>query len=192
MTIWLLMIFGTLAAGALILSYNRAQRLRYRLANARHQIGIQLTRRHDLIPNLVTIAGAALDHERNLLTKLAEARGAAMAALARGLESSGSFDAEDGLEQQLHSVIGMVEAWPQLKANQSLLALQEELTTTENRIAFARQHYNDEATRFNFARAEWPQGIFLTRYPSAALWRREMKIAVDPALDPIPSGSAPA
>jgi LemA protein len=125
--------------------YNSLVALRLRTRNAWAQISVQLKRRHDLIPNLVETVKGYAAHEKQTLEAVISAR--SRAAGAQTPEEQ--VRAENALTQTLRSLLMVVENYPQLKANQNFLALQEELTTTENRVAFARQHYNDETTRYN-------------------------------------------
>ena len=167
-------IVAIVAAALLILvgvsTYNRVARLRHRTANARHQVEVQLARRHDLIPNLVEVVRGAMEHERETLEALARARHDAIAGLQVGAGSPASTAAEARLSTALGSLISFVEAHPELKALGNVRALQEELSSTENRIAFARQHYNDAATAFNVVRDQFPAGLFVRRSEVAPLW----------------------
>ena len=126
--------------------YNALVQLRNRVKNAWSQIDVQLKRRYDLIPNLVETVKGYKIHERETLEAVTKARQIAIAA------SGGAADqarAENMLTQTLRSLFAVVENYPDLKANQNFLALQEELTSTENKIGFARQYYNDEVLRLN-------------------------------------------
>jgi len=128
-----------------VLSYNLLIRLRTSIRNAWSQIDVQLKRRYDLIPSLVETAKGYLKHERETLENVIKAR-------QQAVDASGVVEqaqAENFLSQTLRSLFAVVENYPDLKANQQMLALSEELTSTENRIAFARQFYNDEVMRFN-------------------------------------------
>ena len=136
-----LMLLGAMAA------YNGLVRMRQQVKSAWAQIDVQLKRRHDLIPNLVETAKGYLAHERQTLENVTKARSQAVDASAL----KDKTQAENALTQTLRSHFAVVERYPDLKASQNMLALQEELTTTENRISFARQFYNDEAMRFNTA-----------------------------------------
>ncbi|MFH1201425.1 MAG: LemA family protein [Candidatus Omnitrophota bacterium] len=125
--------------------YNSLVRLVVRINNAWSQIDVQLKRRHDLIPNLVETAKGYMAYEKDTLEKVIKAR-------SQAIDASGIKDkteAENFLTQTLRSLFAVVERYPDLKANQNMLKLQEELTSTENKIAFARQYYNDEVMRFN-------------------------------------------
>jgi len=128
-----------------VATYNGLVRLRAQANNAWAQIDVQLKRRHDLIPNLVETAKGYMKHERETLENVVKARN--MAAGAQG--PGAAARAETGLSNALGQFFVVVERYPDLKANQNFLALQEELTATENRIGFARQAYNDAVTRYN-------------------------------------------
>lgn len=135
-----------------IITYNSLVFLRMRLKNAWSQIDVQLKRRHDLIPNLVETAKGYIAHERQTLENVVKARQQAVSA--EGLKDKAQ--AENFLTTTLRSLFAVVENYPNLKANQNMLALQEELTTTENKISFARQYYNDETMRYNTALQTFP------------------------------------
>ena len=126
-------------------TYNGLVRMRQEVKNAWSQIDVQLKRRHDLIPNLVEAVKGYITHERQTLEGVIKAR--TQAVNATGLQDRAQ--AENLLTQTLRSLFAVVERYPDLKANQNVLSLQEELTSTENRISFARQFYNDQATRLN-------------------------------------------
>ncbi len=143
--------------------YNRLVALRNRFKNAFSQIDVQLKRRYDLIPNLVETAKGYLQHERNTLEAVIAARNAAAAASARAAQSPGEPDAIKqlaGAEAALTGTLGrffaLAEAYPDLKANQTMSRLMEELTSTENKVAFARQSYNDSVMAYNTARESFP------------------------------------
>ena len=125
--------------------YNSLVGLRNAVKNAWSQIDVQLKRRHDLIPNLVETAKGYMQHERQTLENVTRARNLAQGAQGVGEQAK----AESQLNTALSSFFLTVESYPDLKANQNFLALQEELTSTENKISFARQAYNDEAMHFN-------------------------------------------
>jgi len=130
--------------------YNGLVRLKNIGKEAWAQIDVQLKRRHDLIPNLVETAKGYMKHERETLERVIQARNAAVAATAdpsKGPAAVGA--AETMLTGALRQFFALSEAYPDLKANQNMLKLQEELTSTENRIAFSRQHYNDSVRRYN-------------------------------------------
>jgi LemA protein len=127
--------------------YNGLVTRRNRIDEAFGQIEVQLKRRHDLIPNLVQAVKGYMGFEQDVLTKVTEARANAVAAGAQGPAQQAS--AENVLTGALRSLFAVVENYPDLKANQNVLQLQEELTTTENQISFARQHYNATVLDFN-------------------------------------------
>ena len=147
--------------------YNGLVALRNRYKNSFSQIDVQLKRRYDLIPNLVEAAKGYLTHERETLEKVVAARGAAMGAAQKAAAAPGDAAAMQGLAQaegQLGGALGRLmavfEAYPDLKANQNILQVQEELTSTENKIAFARQAYNDTVMEYNTQREVFPNTIF--------------------------------
>jgi LemA protein len=135
--------------------YNALVRLRNQVKNAWSQIDVQLKRRHDLIPNLVETAKGYMVHERQTLESVTEARSRAMSAQTVGEKSR----AEGALSGAMGKFFLVVENYPDLKANQNFLALQEELTSTENKIAFARQNYNDQVLYFNNKIQMFPSNI---------------------------------
>lgn len=147
--------------------YNGLVKLRQRFKNAFAQIDVQLKRRYDLIPNLVEAAKGYLAHERQTLEAVIAARGNAVSASQKAAADPGDAAAMQGLAQaegQLGGALGrlmvLFEAYPDLKANQNILQVQEELTSTENKIAFARQGYNDSVTEYNTKRESFPDTIF--------------------------------
>ena len=157
-------------AGALIAwfasMYNGLVNLRNRFKNAFAQIDVQLKRRHDLIPNLVETVKGYAGHEKSTLQEVIEARSKAVGAT--GVEQQSQ--AEMGLSAALGRLMVVVEQYPDLKANQNFLALQEELSSTENRIGFARQAYNDAATRYNNAREVFPANLISGGFLKAELF----------------------
>src|SRR6186997_887217 len=132
----------------LIFTYNGLVRLRNMVDEAWNQISVQLKRRHDLIPNLVNAVKGYLNFEQKVLTDVTEARASAVAAGAQGNVAQVA-QAENALTGALRSLFAVVENYPDLKANQNVLELQEQLTTTENQIGFARQHYNATVLDYN-------------------------------------------
>ena len=136
-------------------AYNGLVVLRQQTKNAWSQIDVQLKRRHDLIPNLVEAVKGYISHERQTLENVTKARTQAVSAT--GLKDRAA--AENMLTQTLRSLFAVVERYPDLKANQNVLALQEELTSTENRISFARQFYNDQAMRLNTSIESVPTNV---------------------------------
>src|SRR6478735_7727359 len=140
----------------LIGAYNKLIGLKNQVANAWKQIDIQLKRRHDLIPNLVNTVRGAMEFERDTLTQIMEAR-------ARAVAATGPVDAaqkEGALTQALGRLFAVAENYPTLKANENVKMLQEELSSTENKVGFARQFYNDIATKFNIAQQTFPSNMF--------------------------------
>ncbi len=135
--------------------YNALVRLRNQVDNSWSQIDVQLKRRHDLIPNLVETAKGYMQHERGTFEAITEARSKAMGA--KTVAEAGK--AEGGLADALSKFMLVVENYPDLKANQNFLALQEELSSTENKIAFARQGYNDEVLNLNNKIQMFPSNI---------------------------------
>jgi LemA protein len=125
--------------------YNGLVRLRNRVDNAWSQIDVQLKRRHDLIPNLIETVKGYAAHEQGTFEKVVQARNAAMSA--QGPEQTAQ--AENVLTGALKSIFALAEAYPDLKANQNFLALQEELTSTEDRISYSRQFYNDSVLKYD-------------------------------------------
>jgi LemA protein len=147
--------------------YNGLVRLRNGYKNAFAQIDVQLTRRHDLIPNLVEIAKAYMAHERGTLEAVIQARSAAITAQAAATANPGDPGAmgqlaasEGALTGALGKLFALSEAYPDLKANQTMMQLSEELTSTENRVAFARQAYNDSVMTYNNKREVFPAALF--------------------------------
>ena len=147
--------------------YNGLVTLRNRFKNAFAQIDVQLKRRYDLIPNLVEVAKGYMAHERGTLEAVIAARnGAASAAQKAAADPAdaqaiqGLATAEAGLSGALGKLFALAEAYPDLKANQNMMAVQEELTSTENKIAFARQAYNDSVMGYNTRRESFPDVIF--------------------------------
>lgn len=134
--------------------YNGLIRRRMRVDEAWAQIDVQLKRRHDLIPNLVNAVRDYMSFEQDVLTRVTQARADAVAAGARGPAQAAA--AEGQLTAALRSLFAVVENYPDLKANQNVRDLQEQLTTTENQIAFSRQHYNGSVMEYNTAIATFP------------------------------------
>jgi LemA protein len=146
--------------------YNRLIRGRNGYQNAYAQIDVQLVRRHDLIPNLVETAKGYLKHERETLDAVVRARATAVDAQAAASKAPGDpaamgqlAGAENGLTQALGRLFALAEAYPDLKANQNMMQLSEELTSTENRVAFARQAYNDSVMSYNNQREVFPASV---------------------------------
>jgi len=149
-----------------ISTYNRLVTARNAFKNAFAQIDVQLTRRYDLIPNLVETAKGYIKHERETLEAVIRARNAAYAGLKTAASDPGNATAVQqlsGADQQLGGALGrlmaVAEAYPDLKANQNMMQLSEELTSTENKVAFARQAYNDSVMTYNNAREVFPSSV---------------------------------
>ena len=140
-----------------IATYNGLVGLRNRVQNAWSQIDVQLKRRHDLVPNLVNAVKGAMTHEREILERVTEARSAAIAA---GNDVNARAEAEHGLTRAIRSLFAVAEAYPTPRANENVRALQEELASTENRIAYARQFYNDSVMAYNTAQQTFPAVLF--------------------------------
>lgn len=153
--IWILIIALVLIAFFLIAQYNRLVSLRQDSQNAFAQIDVQLKRRYDLIPNLVETVKGYMKYEGDTLEKVIAARNRAMAANTVGEKAA----AEGEVRSALANVFALAEAYPDLKANQNMLSLQEELKSTENKIAFARQYYNDVVTSYNTKLQTFPTSV---------------------------------
>ena len=143
----------------LIVLYNGLVGKRNQVRNAWGQIDVQLNRRHDLIPNLVNAVKGYMAHEQGILLRVTEARSQAIAA---GANVPQRAEAENQLTGAIRSLFAVAENYPQLRASENMLALQEELSSTENRIAFARQHYNDSVMEYNTSRETVP-AVFVAR-----------------------------
>ena len=155
--IWIVLIILVVVIGFVVLTYNGLIQRRNVVDEAWNQISVQLKRRHDLIPNLVNAVKGYMDFEQETLTKVIEARGAAVSAQSAGPAGAAqSAQAENFLTGALRQLFALVENYPDLKANQNVLQLQEELTTTENQIGFARQHYNSTVRDFNTSIQTFP------------------------------------
>jgi LemA protein len=177
----LLVIFGVLFLLFIVILfwgiavYNGLVMLRNRYKNAFSQIDVQLKRRYDLIPNLVETAKGYMKHEKETLEAVIQARNAAYGASQQAAADPSDPQAMKGLlgaESQLTGTLGrlmvLVESYPDLKANQNMLSLQEELTSTENKVAFARQSYNDSVMGYNTAREVFPSSVVAGMFNFAA------------------------
>src|SRR5436190_5439613 len=142
--------------------YNGLIQRRLRLDEAFAQIDVQLKRRHDLIPNLVNAVKDYMGFEQDVLTRVTQARANAVAAGAQG--PAQQAQAENQLTGALRSLFSVVENYPDLKASQNVSQLQEQLTTTENQIAFSRQHYNTSVLEYNAAIATFPSAVFASMF----------------------------
>jgi LemA protein len=166
-TLVIVAVIGFLVIGI----YNKLVTLKNRFENAFSQIEVQLKRRYDLIPNLVETAKAYLTHERGTLEAVIAARNQAVSGLAAAAAAPGSPRAMTDLSQAeglLTSALGrlnvVMEAYPDLKANQNMMQVSEELTSTENRVAFARQAFNDAVTEYNTYKQTFPPVLFATTF----------------------------
>jgi LemA protein len=163
---WIILAIAAAFAFFVIGIYNRLVALRNRYKNAFAQIDVQLKRRYDLIPNLVEAAKGYLAHERQTLEAVIAARGAAVTAAQRAAQAPGEPAAMTGLAQAegalggaLGRLLAVFENYPDLKANQNILQVQEELTSTENKVAFARQGFNDSVMTYNTKRETFPDSV---------------------------------
>jgi len=156
---WFLGIIVAIGAW-LILSYNSLVRLRNEVEGSWRQIDVQLKRRHDLIPNLVEAVKGYMQFERDTLTQVVEARGKAISATTQ----SARLDAENQLTTGLGRLLAVFENYPQLKADQNVMNLQEQLTTTENQLSFARQAYNDVVLQLNTKIQSFPTNIIANQF----------------------------
>ena len=149
-------------------AYNRLIALKNQVVNGWKQIDVQLKRRHDLIPNLVNTVKGSMNFEKETLEAVISARNKAVSA--SGVKETAA--AEGQLTQALGRFFALSEAYPELKSNQNVLQLQEELTSTENKIGFARQAYNDIATTYNTVQMQFPTNLFagLAHAVPAELW----------------------
>lgn len=173
---------------------NRLAAAKVRVAGAFAQIEVQLQRRHDLVPRLVEVVRAAMAHERETLERVTAARTRAAEQLsAATAEAPGDLaPAEAALEHSLGVLVARLEAYPELKSSQNALALQEELVTSENRVAFARHAYNDAVVRFNIARREFPSNLVasLLRYREAKVLEWDRAAIAEAPVVSIGGGSA--
>lgn len=159
---WTMVVPGLLGAilfMTLVGSYNGLIRIRNLVENSWNQIDVQLKRRHDLIPNLLESVKGYTGHEHSIFEKVAQARNLAQQAQKR----SDKIEAEAQLSGSLMNFVSVVEDYPELQANQNFMMLQEELKTTENRIGFARQYYNDVVMDYNNKRESFPT-VFIASF----------------------------
>ncbi len=177
---WIAPIALVAVIGYVIVAYNGLVALRNRVRNAFAQIDVQLQRRYDLIPNLVETAKAYMAHERETLQAVIAARNQAQAAAGRASGgASGAIAELAGAEAALGGLLtrffALAEAYPDLKANQNMAQLQEELASTENRVAFARQAYNDAVMTYNTKREQFPDSLVANAFgfTAAESWQVE-------------------
>jgi LemA protein len=154
--IWIFVGILVLILIGAIAIYNSLVSLRQQTSNAWGQIDVQLKRRYDLIPNLVETVKGYMKHESETLERVIQARNMALQAQTVGEKAR----AESAVAGALTGIFGLAESYPDLKANENMLSLQEELKSTENKIAFARQYYNDMVTRYNTKIEQFPSSIF--------------------------------
>ena len=159
-----LVVLLILVAGVIFVigAYNGLIRKRIQCDNAWSQIDVQLKRRHDLIPNLVETVKGYAGHEQETLERVIQARNTAMGVSGQGAAAQGQ--AENMLTGALKSIFALSEAYPDLKANENFLKLQEELSTTENKISFSRQHYNDSVSLYLSALQSFPSNIIASMF----------------------------
>jgi LemA protein len=206
---WIVLIIVVVLAAFVVFIYNGLVQRRNVVDEAWNQISVQLKRRHDLIPNLVNAVKGYMDFEQETLTKVIEARGAAVSASQAGPSgAAASAQAENFLTGALRQLFALVENYPTLKANENVLKLQEEVTTTENQIGFSRQHYNSVVRDFNTSIQTFPSVIIAGMFgfrardyfqieeadavvPTVNL-RSEPPQATPPAAPPAPPATPPA
>jgi LemA protein len=176
------MVFFYVLLGAVILliswvvsKYNILITLRNQVTNGWKQIDVQLKRRHDLIPNLVNTVRGQMEFEQETLTRVVEARAAAVSA--KGIADSAAK--EDLLSSALSKLFALVENYPTLRSNENVKQLQEELTSTENKISFARQFYNDIATKFNISQQVFPANIIASMFNFKPAELFEIQVAAE-------------
>ncbi|MGH9367542.1 MAG: LemA family protein [Thermoanaerobaculia bacterium] len=173
----LLLLIAIAFLGAIwaIWRYNNLVSLKNQVTNAWKQIDVQLKRRHDLIPNLIASVKGEMQFEQDTLEKVIAARNSALAA--RGVADTA--EKENQLTQTLSRLFALAENYPNLKANESVRTLMEELTSTENKIGFARQFYNDLATRFNTAQQIFPDSFIAQTFKFQPVELYEIKEAAE-------------
>ncbi|HEY2104331.1 MAG TPA: LemA family protein [Candidatus Binataceae bacterium] len=157
---WILLAIIVAAGAWLMMTYNGLVSLKNQVDAAWRQIDVQLKRRHDLIPNLIEAVKGYMQYERDTLTQVVEARGRALGAPDQGSRMA----AENQLTAGLGRLLAVMENYPQLKADQNVARLQEELTTTENQIAFSRQAYNDSVMQLNTRVETFPANIIANNF----------------------------
>lgn len=189
MAIWIVLSVFVLVCVYLIRTYNGLVELRQRIANAFSQIDVQLQRRYDLIPNLVDTVKGAMAHERETLEAVMAARSQAQQAahaVVGNPTDGAALQQLAAAESQLGGVLGrlvaLAEAYPELKAQQNMGLLQEELASTENRVAFARQAFNDAVMVYNTQRESFPDALVASQFgfKPALPWRMESADAAKP------------
>ena len=168
---WILIVLAAIVALYVVAAYNGLIALKNQVVNAWKQIDVQLKRRHDLIPNLVETVKGAMNFERSTLEAVISARNKAVSA--QGVAATAKAEGE--LSQALGRLFALSENYPDLKSSSNVLQLQEELTSTENKIGFARQLYNDVATQYNTKQLQFPTSLVagLAKASPAELWEIE-------------------
>jgi LemA protein len=187
MSSWILLVLVVAVVLWMVGAYNGLVSLKNQTLNAFKQIDVQLKRRHDLIPNLVNAVRGAMDFEKDTLEAVIQARNQAVKVNAAGPDAVKQISqAENVLSGALSRLMVVVEQYPQLKATGNIAQLQEELTSTENKVAFARQLYNDTATQYNTKQQQFPTSLVAgwAHAGPAALWEIEDKAERDvPGVD---------
>src|SRR5256712_3370521 len=176
MASWILLVLLVVVMLGVIGAYNGLVSLKNQTVNAFQQIDVQLKRRHDLIPNLVNAVRGAMNFEKDTLEAVIQARNQAVKVNAAGPEAVKQISqAENAVSSALSRLMVVVERYPDLKATANVAQLQEELTSTENRIAFARQLYNDTATQYNTKQQQFPTTLVagMAQAAPADLWEIE-------------------
>ena len=174
---WIILAIAVVVIGWVIITYNRLVALRTQVANGWSQIDVQLKRRYDLIPNLVESVKGYMGHEQDTLRQVIEARNKAVSVNPGTAPATGAtaatIAAETALTASLGKMFALAESYPDLKANQAVQQLMEELSSTENKIGFARQFYNDTATALNTAVQSFPGNMIANKFgfQNAELWR---------------------
>jgi len=170
---WILLVLAVVIVLWVTAAYNSLISLKNQVVNAWKQIDVQLKRRHDLIPNLVNTVKGAMSFERSTLEAVISARNKAVSASSQGVAATAKAEGE--LSQALGRLFALSENYPELKSSQNVLQLQEELTSTENKIGFSRQLYNDVATQYNTKQMQFPTSLVagLAKASPAELWEIE-------------------
>ena len=184
------LVFIIVAAVAAILlflllrTYNSLVGMRNAVRNGWSDIDVQLTRRHDLVPNLVESVRGYMAHERETLEAVTRARTQAVTSSGAGVDLATRATAEMALSGAVGNLFAVAERYPTLKASQQFLLLQEQLTSTENRIAYARQYYNESVRRYNTALAEFPRNMLagMMGFSPAALFAAEAEDKILPQI----------
>jgi LemA protein len=190
---WVILIVVVLVLLFFVSIYNRLVTARNAYKNAFAQIDVQLTRRYDLIPNLVETARAYMKHERETLEAVIAARNVAVSGLKSASTNPGNpaavqqlAGAENALTGALGRLFALAEAYPDLKANQNMMQLSEELTSTENKVAFARQAFNDAVMNYNNTRETFPNSVIAGMF---AFWQAQLLEIESPEKRAVPKVS---